>query len=180
MQSSPSFGELGGFALPSRRANVTVTRRTSIHSDDEGGDSVGPLSRDSLEGTRRYVSVIEVLSSQSGVLESGVESERGTHNTETRNAGLELGLWLWFETRAPSSSVSFSSSSNSSFSSRSVTSNTRRDLCLTMCTVRCRQRINKPRRTRRPATAHDFCRNITATHVPNPLGCELQPALADA
>ena len=46
-----------GLALPSRRANVTVTRRTSIHSDDEGGDSVGPLSRDSLEGTRRYVSL---------------------------------------------------------------------------------------------------------------------------
>jgi hypothetical protein len=33
---------------------VTVTRRLSVHSDEDD-DAVAPLSRNSLEGTRRYV-----------------------------------------------------------------------------------------------------------------------------
>ncbi|KAL1407018.1 Eukaryotic peptide chain release factor GTP-binding subunit [Vanrija albida] len=55
--TSPSNSEPFGLSLPSRRANVTVTRRASVHSDNENDDSVAPLGRDSLEGTRRYYNV---------------------------------------------------------------------------------------------------------------------------
>lgn len=54
-----------GLSLPSRRAQITVTRRSSIQSQEED-DSVSPLGgagakRDSLEGTRRYVSRLSDL-----------------------------------------------------------------------------------------------------------------------
>lgn len=52
--TSPSNSEALGLSLPSRR-NVTVTRRLSAQSDEDD-DAVAPLSRNSLEGTRRYVS----------------------------------------------------------------------------------------------------------------------------
>lgn len=59
MSLNPNSGQDSyGLALPSRRA-ITVTRRSSIQSQEED-DSVSPLGagakRDSLEGTRRYVS----------------------------------------------------------------------------------------------------------------------------
>ena len=55
-----SSQEPHGLSLPSRRAQITVTRRSSLQSQEED-DSVSPLGaagakRDSLEGTRRYVS----------------------------------------------------------------------------------------------------------------------------
>jgi palmitoyltransferase ZDHHC9/14/18 len=53
--TSPSNSEALGLSLPSRR-NVTVTRRLSVHSDEDD-DAVAPLSRNSLEGTRRYYNI---------------------------------------------------------------------------------------------------------------------------
>ncbi|GMK59443.1 hypothetical protein CspeluHIS016_0800490 [Cutaneotrichosporon spelunceum] len=53
--TSPSNSEALGLSLPSRR-NVTVTRRASVNSDDDD-DGLAPLSRTSLEGTRRYYNI---------------------------------------------------------------------------------------------------------------------------